>query len=304
MPVHSRVIFPRELTDTVFDNLSDDYASLKSCALVCRAWKPSSQRALFRSIRFEQAKMDALDRSMTALAKVLQENPQLAELVREIRLQWSMTSVISFLNEVPDLPMVEHLELKYISFVSWADEAVEAPQKILTSPTLRRLKLTDTTFEDMEQFRKVFMNCGVNVDTIHFHRLSIIKGKPMRSSYPGSNDSDDENASNETEKEQSSPRYERSTRDALKAKLRTLDITRGSPSMIASWLSGKDNPFDMSELISLRYEEDVPDPQFGALNKLLTICRENLEHLEIYCPRGIHLFRCFHQASNYSIQLS
>lgn len=293
MPVHSRVIFPRELTDTVLDNLSDDYASLKSCALVCRAWKPSSQRALFRSIRFEQVKMDAFDRSMTAFAKVLQESPQLAKLVREIRLQWSMTNVISFLNEVPDLPMVEHLELKYISFISWADDAVEALQRILTLPTTRRLKLTDTTFEDMEQFRKVFVNCGVNVETVHFHRLSIIKGKPMRSIYSSNNDSDEENASNETGKEQSSPRYEPSTRDAPKAKLRTLDITRGSSSMIASWLSRKDNPFDTSELISLRYEEDVPGPQFGELNKLLTICRESLEHLEIYCPQGRHLFRCF-----------
>ena len=119
-----------------------------------------------------------------------------------------MTNVISFLNEVPDLPMVEHLELKYISFISWADDAVEALQNILTLPTTRRLKLTDTTFEDMEQFRKVFVNCGVNVDNVeavHFHRLSIIKGKPMRSIYSSNNDSDEENASNKTEKEQSSP---------------------------------------------------------------------------------------------------
>jgi hypothetical protein len=186
--------------------------------------------------------------------------------------------------------MVEHLELKYISFISWEDEAVEAPQKILTLPTLKKLKLTDTTFEDMAQFRKVFTNCGVNVDTVHLHRLSIIKGNPTRSSYPSYNDSDDEN---ETEQGLSSPKYEPSTRDAPKAKLRTLDITRGSPSMIASWMSGKDSPFDPSELKFLRYEEDVPNPQFGALNKLLTICRESLEHLEIYCPQGMRLFICF-----------
>lgn len=289
MPVHSRVIFPRELTDAVLDNLSDDYASLNSCTLVCHAWKPSSQRVLFRSVRFEQVKMDAFDRSMTALAKVLQKNPELAKLVREIRLQWSMSNVISFLNEVPDLPMVEHLELKYISFISWADEAVEAPRKLLTLLTLKKLKLTDTTFEDMEQLRKVFINCGVNVDTIHLHRLSIIKGETTRLRYPSYKDSDDESASNEVKKEQSSPRYEPSTR----AKLRTLDITRGSPSMIASWMSGKDSPFDLSELKLLRYEEDVPNPQFGALNKFLTICRASLEHLEIYCPQGMHLSLCF-----------
>ncbi|KIM38684.1 hypothetical protein M413DRAFT_447642 [Hebeloma cylindrosporum] len=283
MPVHSRVVFPRELTDTILDNLSDDYTSLNSCALVCRAWKPSSQRALFRSVKFEHVKMDAFDRSMTTLSKVLKENPELAKLVRKIRLQWSMSNVISFLKQVPELPMVEQLELRYISFISWADEAVEAARSILAWPSVKRLKLTDTTFEDMEQFCKVLIHCGVNVDVVHFHRLSIIKGKTIRTRF-WAPDSDDENSSDEKEKEQPSPRYER---DAPRAKVRTLDIARGSPSMIASWMSGPDSPFDLSELKSLRYEEDVPNPQFDALNKLLAICRQRLEHLEIYCPRDI-----------------
>jgi len=294
MPVHSRLVFPREITDTVLDNLLDDYTTLNSCALVCRAWKPSSQRALFRSIRFEQPRMDVFDRNMTTLAKVLRENPQLAKLVREVRLQWSINNVIGFLKQVPNLPMVEYLELKYVSFISWDDEAVEAPQKILALPTLKTLKLTDTTFEDMEQFRKVFINCSGNIEAIHLHRLSIIKGKPRRSRYPGNLDSDDESASNEPEKEQPSSRYEPSP-CAPKAKLRTLDITRGSPSMIASWMSGQDSPFDLSELKSLRYEEDVPNPQFGSLNKLFTICRESLDHLEFYCSRGMCLFLCLNK---------
>lgn len=292
MPVHSQVIFPRELTDDVLANLLGDYTSLNSCALVCRDWKTPSQRVLFRSVKFEQVKMKTSERNMTALINALQENPQLATLVREICLQWCKVSVINFLNHVPHLPMVEHLVLKHISFISWSEEAVEAPQKILALPTLKKLDLFDTTFEDMSQLLKVFVTCGVNVDTLRLHRLSIIKAKSIWSSYRDIDSLDDEGPSKEADEEHSSPGSDQPAEGAPKAKLRTLDITRGSPSMIASWMSKKDSPFDLSKLESLRYEEDVLNPQFGALNRLLTNCQESLEHLEIYCPRGMH-FTCF-----------
>lgn len=43
-------IVPTELQDMTFDYLCDDFATLASCSLVCRAWLPSSRLYHFRSI--------------------------------------------------------------------------------------------------------------------------------------------------------------------------------------------------------------------------------------------------------------
>ncbi|KAG6908776.1 hypothetical protein DXG01_003305 [Tephrocybe rancida] len=41
---------PQELADVIIDELLDDAATLRNCALVCRSWTPTSQRHLFHSL--------------------------------------------------------------------------------------------------------------------------------------------------------------------------------------------------------------------------------------------------------------
>ncbi|KAJ7906288.1 hypothetical protein B0H13DRAFT_716833 [Mycena leptocephala] len=41
--------FPQELIDEILDHLADDFRSLKTCSLVCRAWVPRSRSYLFET---------------------------------------------------------------------------------------------------------------------------------------------------------------------------------------------------------------------------------------------------------------
>ncbi|KAH9922702.1 uncharacterized protein B0H18DRAFT_879070, partial [Fomitopsis serialis] len=50
MPVNSEPVVPAELCDTVIDHLHDDPRTLAACALVCRAWVPSSRMHQFHTV--------------------------------------------------------------------------------------------------------------------------------------------------------------------------------------------------------------------------------------------------------------
>jgi hypothetical protein len=50
--ISKQITIPQEMVDKFIDHLYDNRSALKSCALVCRAWVPSSRYHLFSSLSF------------------------------------------------------------------------------------------------------------------------------------------------------------------------------------------------------------------------------------------------------------
>ncbi|KAF8529960.1 hypothetical protein JB92DRAFT_2859013 [Gautieria morchelliformis] len=76
---------PQELIDAVTDNLQDwrDRDALLACSLVCRSWRLSSQRILFRRVTLA---LDSDD--CKRLAQTLLSYPHLADYFRELEVFW------------------------------------------------------------------------------------------------------------------------------------------------------------------------------------------------------------------------
>lgn len=93
-PTHASILsgLAQEIIDNIIDWCSSprDLKILKSCALVCRAFLPRSQRHIFASIRMpcalQQGKIRTGGRQIDELYDILKRSPHIAGYVREIRL--------------------------------------------------------------------------------------------------------------------------------------------------------------------------------------------------------------------------
>ena len=52
---HAREV-SQEVTDMIIDQLAEELPSLKSCALVCRRWRPRSHYQLFKLVKITSEK--------------------------------------------------------------------------------------------------------------------------------------------------------------------------------------------------------------------------------------------------------
>ncbi|EMD31026.1 hypothetical protein CERSUDRAFT_100751 [Gelatoporia subvermispora B] len=69
---------PPELTDRMIDFLHDDIPTLKTCALVCRAWVPASRMYTFETVYTQKG------RQLKSLPGLLQESPTLGANIKKI----------------------------------------------------------------------------------------------------------------------------------------------------------------------------------------------------------------------------
>ena len=81
---------PLEIAELVIDELSNDYPSLRSCALTCQAWLPRSRTHIFRTVHV----MD-LNR-LTSLVRVLAYSADIARLVHYVDLEGVLQSDYSW----------------------------------------------------------------------------------------------------------------------------------------------------------------------------------------------------------------
>ncbi|KAF9000414.1 hypothetical protein BDQ17DRAFT_1359569 [Cyathus striatus] len=87
----SSAYLPQELVDNILDHLHDDYQSLSSCSLVCRAWLPSSRLHLFSKISLKAAAPHApsiyppQDRCRR-LYRMLLRSPEIIPCIRELEI--------------------------------------------------------------------------------------------------------------------------------------------------------------------------------------------------------------------------
>ncbi|KDR84491.1 hypothetical protein GALMADRAFT_220222 [Galerina marginata CBS 339.88] len=275
MPVQSRWVLPQELIDTIIYDLSEDTSTLKACVIVCQNWRPISQSALFRTIRFDQQTMVAYDRSMELLAGTLSENPKLGDLVRAFYVQWAGDHLYKFLK-IAAFRSLEQVAMRHMSWVQYTDEGLRCTHKLFQLPSMKTVELFDTTFEEAKDLAKFFEACGPNIKTLRLHRVCFLKRVTGDPSIPYMLHGMDR-PKPETEELEFIPEN--------RPKLQTLEIVRGSASYLAEWLFEKKSPFDLSEVEELRFEEDIERNNLDNLAKLLRICSNNLKSLDIYAPR-------------------
>ncbi|KAI0041450.1 hypothetical protein FA95DRAFT_1611010 [Auriscalpium vulgare] len=142
-----------------FQHTSIDYTTLRTCALVCRAWTPTAQRLLLRRIRCTSLQ----DRgNIPLLLRTLRTRPQLVPHVRHIAICEYNQAASSFRDLwLQLLELCRHIDV--ISFVNWnahhkplgAD--LEAhPQSIPLSPAVLRFSGND----DLESIHSVVNMCS------------------------------------------------------------------------------------------------------------------------------------------------
>jgi hypothetical protein len=74
---------PPELIDDIIDHLHDFPSDLKNCALVCRAWLPSSHRHLFYCVAILQSQTQSTADRAQELHEIIQNSPITAHYVRQ-----------------------------------------------------------------------------------------------------------------------------------------------------------------------------------------------------------------------------
>ncbi|KAI0049151.1 hypothetical protein FA95DRAFT_1604681 [Auriscalpium vulgare] len=82
-----------------------DYATLRACALVCRAWTPMAQRLLFRRVPYAGLAPDGLEPPLPLLLRTLRTSPHLAAAVRSIFLTGYSREATS--DAPPDVELLE-----------------------------------------------------------------------------------------------------------------------------------------------------------------------------------------------------
>ena len=80
--MQSPCYLPLELVDRIIDHLHDSPSDLRNCARVAKAFLPSSRLHLFYSISIDIYKI--LHR-IVALNSIIQQSPQIALCIRELR---------------------------------------------------------------------------------------------------------------------------------------------------------------------------------------------------------------------------
>ncbi|KAJ7811139.1 hypothetical protein B0H14DRAFT_1475204 [Mycena olivaceomarginata] len=155
------LFLPQELVDECLGHLF--YIDLKACALVCRSWSRSAQRALFKDVFVFVPGGNASGRFLSnRLEETLRTSPHLIRHIRSLRLhrQGEMMDLEPF-QKVCNIPFT-HLEDVYIDHdrSALALQSGVALQQLLSLSTLRRVHLKcvfDSTF------LSIWDRCSLNV---------------------------------------------------------------------------------------------------------------------------------------------
>ncbi|KAE9394292.1 hypothetical protein BT96DRAFT_998673 [Gymnopus androsaceus JB14] len=146
---------PNELVDCILDNLYFDKATLLNCALVGRAWLPSSQRRIFREVILDQdftsvaphALVDAYLKTTRHLDTLFAEKPYLASYVRSLELrsftQSSKAVCTTTASLVRRLSNLNSLSFDYVHWESMPALLKAALTDICQAPSITRFSAVD-----------------------------------------------------------------------------------------------------------------------------------------------------------------
>lgn len=162
MPISSKPTVPQELQETVIDCLCDDYVTLKSCALVSRAWWPRCRYHL-------RSTLTLADSKSLEVAKALFSDPAVAFIVRKLSIgatqsypHWSP----AHLSIIAPLVHLTHLSIAFQLMTRLAIDAT-FPAQI---PTLTHLTLNKAMFPSFDTF-EAFLNRFPNVQSLNLRLI-------------------------------------------------------------------------------------------------------------------------------------
>ena len=158
-PSTARVQIPREIHDEIIGSLHDDHPTLRTCALVCRAWLPRVRHYLFRTVVLDPSPHSC------SFVKLAQECPDIQPLVCDLELRgraatskawwegarttnipWPILPTLP--GNVPP-PTVHRREPDAVEVLSWM-RLTFAPAHgggpaLLNMPNVHTLRLSETT---------------------------------------------------------------------------------------------------------------------------------------------------------------
>jgi hypothetical protein len=188
-------ILPQELIDSVIDHCHDDHSTLKTCALVCKTWLPSSRSHIFHAITLQPPEKPARSffvRRITdsqRLFRILQTSPKIALYIRELSIcegmvgrEWiaqerTLPVILSMLKNVQRLQLERSASMQ-ISWIELPEDLHDAFAGILASPTLLELSLVGLVFNRPVDLHLMLQSCQ-NLRVLQAKHLLIRDGSSL-----------------------------------------------------------------------------------------------------------------------------
>ncbi|KAF8479451.1 hypothetical protein JB92DRAFT_1810116 [Gautieria morchelliformis] len=247
---------PRELIDAVTDILHNDYdhKSLLACSLVCRSWRPSSQRLLFRRVALPLDGDDCEELDQTLL-----NSPHLADYIIELKVYWD-----EFMRSEREYRVEVHLEIDQ-SFAAAVLRKLSKLQKI----ELYQLDWSLMTVDLRQSLRWVLMRPSVTFLTLNITHDESDSVDFFQHPQEDEEENDDE----------PSPDLEPRHLSHLNLGLGFV----GNCHAYVDWFLGPRSRFEVSHIQTLRVDHLREDDERG-FNRLLHAIGSSLKHLEFHVP--------------------
>ncbi|KAI0742210.1 hypothetical protein C8Q80DRAFT_894366 [Daedaleopsis nitida] len=168
---------PVEVAEKVIDHLTDDYSSLRNCALTCQSWLPRSRARLYYTVRVgDPLKLDLLRR-------VLMSSSILSSLVYAARVDLGCSNVSYDTAPLILLPLLPNLQtwtfnVDRDSFNQHRMNSPNADFKPITLKclgcysTVKELELIQVKFEDVAQLAKLLLALPA-LSSLRIHKTEI-----------------------------------------------------------------------------------------------------------------------------------
>ncbi|KAH9479356.1 hypothetical protein JR316_0007946 [Psilocybe cubensis] len=183
-----------ELYDYIIDFLHDDDAALRACALVCRAWLPSSRCHLFYRLKLSGSGPSPISSSWannTACRRIygtLLSSPHLAAYVNELSIQehnvlrpstyrW-VSEEITFPSLLKKLVNIRALEFNFpppnsgAIKTAWSTMTFREISEAMSSMSLETLALRQFSFSSLPDFVKILDSCR-QIKTLQLDHVDI-----------------------------------------------------------------------------------------------------------------------------------
>lgn len=116
-----------EILDLIIDHLHDDIDALSQCSIVCKDWRSSTNFHLFSTLWIGWEKSDEMIELLETRGSAI--IPHVRKLIIH---RWAMSheKLNRILGNLPGLPAVDHLVLRYIQWENLSDDAMRCLRKI------------------------------------------------------------------------------------------------------------------------------------------------------------------------------
>lgn len=262
---------PQELVDGILEQLRDDSESLKAFSLVCRSFNSSSCRIMFSTITLFSPSINAISNPCQRFYHVIEENPDVALLVQDLRLEEEGISCsevyVPWVNAERTLPLVlkklerlRRLELRGDFDWPSLDISLRASLRaVLQLPTLTTVALTLLEIAGSSALTSMFDNCpNLQHVTLCHLRMEIVEDMP--------------------ESEYTFHRGEQSLATKLQSLCLLLDDDMLSPFVSPLWAPSP--PFNVSNLQRLTVGA-LDDRGIASLQRVMGMTAQTLRHLTL-----------------------